>query len=68
MGEHGVWSEPYGALPDSHQRDIVSRNGAALDLPGMQMPGLVLSLVGHLRHKPYFKMAADSMSIFFEGG
>jgi hypothetical protein len=32
------------------------------------MPGLVLSLVGHLRHKPYFKMATDSMSIFFEGG
>ena len=40
-------------------------NGHGFDLPGMHMPGLVL---GHLRHKPYFKMAADSMSIFFEGG
>ncbi|KAF0214757.1 MAG: hypothetical protein FD174_4301, partial [Geobacteraceae bacterium] len=26
VGEHGVWSVPYGAQPDSLQRDIVSRN------------------------------------------
>ncbi|MDD2737286.1 MAG: hypothetical protein PHF56_25425, partial [Desulfuromonadaceae bacterium] len=25
VGEHGVWSESHGIQPDSHQRDIVSR-------------------------------------------
>ncbi|KAF0220439.1 MAG: multi-sensor signal transduction histidine, partial [Geobacteraceae bacterium] len=32
VGEHGVWSVPYGAQPDSLQRDIVSRNGIGFDM------------------------------------
>lgn len=43
-------------------------NGRGFDLPGMLMPGLVLSLVGHLRHEFYFEVASYSVSIFLEGG